>query len=824
MFYGGAAGGAKSSALLMAALEFVDVKGYAAVLLRRTYADLSKPGALMDRAHQWLRGTSAKWNEQKKQWTFPSGATLTFGYLENENDKYQYQGAEYQFCVARDTPILMADGSYQPIWTIKVGDEVQTLIGARRVSRVTCAGRKSVTEVVTDKGARIKVSSLHPMLTASGWASPQVLRTTQFHASDSTREALERLHSKSRKPVLCLPSGLPLTAERGLRSQVKNLRLDYDASLRGGRTDFLKFGDARPELLRPEPLIVPVVLLEQAIPSGEQDFVAASLLHALARARYGNAYTLDSRFCYRTERGSGGEPSQSALVIDLTRTPSQDGVAESSPAYSSADDQAHIQAHNQTAQCRYNHPYTNAVVDSTEAVRPAFVCMTPKGEAEVWDLTVDDASHYVTYGGIISQNCGFDELTQFTETAYTYLFSRLRRLAGVDIPLRMRSASNPGGIGARWVHHRFVPEKFTPHDAEGNEVWWKEGFDLDGNATRRAFIPARLDDNPYLDRQAYAASLNELDPVTREQLLKGDWRIVDRGDIYPMWDERQHVIPWSAFNAFYRSNGIPEHWQHAVFMDVGTTEGHPNVTSWFATAPENAPLSGSVFLHRGQCVYDWTVRQIAEHINTVARTEKNRTNVWRMSHEGNSERIAYNREFGIPFAAWKADRNRGIAQVRNYLEIQHRSQPHPFNDVDGRPALYLIVDDDQADYPRNDRGLARWREEFPAYHYKQLRSGETAVEVVPHPLFNDAMDTVRAAGAEYFAPIVPLTRNERVERQLEKVYKGRTYNDILALPPDVRDGAIHAYQDRQAELIRADKSATVVNSISRWKKRKSGTW
>src|SRR5437868_4850032 len=73
VFYGGAAGGGKSSALLMAALEYVHVKGYSALLLRRTYTDLSKPGALMDRASEWLRKTGAKWNEQKKQWRFPSG-------------------------------------------------------------------------------------------------------------------------------------------------------------------------------------------------------------------------------------------------------------------------------------------------------------------------------------------------------------------------------------------------------------------------------------------------------------------------------------------------------------------------------------------------------------------------------------------------------------------------------------------------------------------------------------------------------------------------------------------------------------------------------
>lgn len=95
--YGGAAGGGKSSALLMAALQHIHVPGYAALILRRTYADLSLPGAIMDRAHDWLRGTGAVWNERDKRWTFPSGASLSFGYLETDKDKYRYQGAELQF-------------------------------------------------------------------------------------------------------------------------------------------------------------------------------------------------------------------------------------------------------------------------------------------------------------------------------------------------------------------------------------------------------------------------------------------------------------------------------------------------------------------------------------------------------------------------------------------------------------------------------------------------------------------------------------------------------------------------------------------------------
>jgi hypothetical protein len=95
--YGGAAGGGKSDALLMAALQYVDVPEYAAILFRRQYSDLALPGALMSRAHEWLAPTDAQWNDIEKTWTFPSGATLTFGYLKTDKDKYRYQSAEFQF-------------------------------------------------------------------------------------------------------------------------------------------------------------------------------------------------------------------------------------------------------------------------------------------------------------------------------------------------------------------------------------------------------------------------------------------------------------------------------------------------------------------------------------------------------------------------------------------------------------------------------------------------------------------------------------------------------------------------------------------------------
>ena len=96
-FYGGAAGGGKTEALLQLALRYHKEPRYEGLLLRRTFPDLEK--SLIPRSKRTFKAadSGAEYNETKKRWQFSSGAKVYFGYLERDDDVEQYQSAEFQF-------------------------------------------------------------------------------------------------------------------------------------------------------------------------------------------------------------------------------------------------------------------------------------------------------------------------------------------------------------------------------------------------------------------------------------------------------------------------------------------------------------------------------------------------------------------------------------------------------------------------------------------------------------------------------------------------------------------------------------------------------
>jgi len=95
--FGGAAGPGKTKALLWEAIRQAHrVSGSDSLLLRRTYPELES-SLLAYFRRDVPRTLYRSYNEAKHVVTWQNGSTTRFGYCRNENDVYQYQGAEFLF-------------------------------------------------------------------------------------------------------------------------------------------------------------------------------------------------------------------------------------------------------------------------------------------------------------------------------------------------------------------------------------------------------------------------------------------------------------------------------------------------------------------------------------------------------------------------------------------------------------------------------------------------------------------------------------------------------------------------------------------------------
>lgn len=114
--YGGAAGGGKTDAALMAASQYFCVPGYNGVIFRQTYGQLAQDGGLIERSHEWWNGIGT-YHAGAHRWTFPSGASLTFAALQYEKDKHKHQGAEYHFVYFDELTNFPTDAAYRYLFS-----------------------------------------------------------------------------------------------------------------------------------------------------------------------------------------------------------------------------------------------------------------------------------------------------------------------------------------------------------------------------------------------------------------------------------------------------------------------------------------------------------------------------------------------------------------------------------------------------------------------------------------------------------------------------------------------------------------------------------
>jgi phage terminase large subunit len=190
----------------------------------------------------------------------------------------------------------------------------------------------------------------------------------------------------------------------------------------------------------------------------------------------------------------------------------------------------------------------------------------PSGASLEFGYLDRDADVY-RYQGQSYTWIGIDELTQYpTEFPLQYLQSRLRTTNN-DIQCYIRCTANPGGVGGNWVKKRYL-DPAPPN----------ESFTGQDKITRK-FIPARLEDNPYLSEDGkYEQMLQSLPAVQRKQLLEGNWD-VSEGAAFTEFDYDNHVVePFE----------LPRHWVRVKGIDYGYAA--ESAVVWAAVDPSDETL------------------------------------------------------------------------------------------------------------------------------------------------------------------------------------------------------------------------------------------
>lgn len=143
----------------------------------------------------------------------------------------------------------------------------------------------------------------------------------------------------------------------------------------------------------------------------------------------------------------------------------------------------------------------------------------------------DDVTDYqgAEYGVI-----GWEEITEFMQSQYEFLLTRLRAPADGIRPHSV-ATTNPGGTGHTWVKKRWIKPDPKADDFPGESpvpfrAWRPKSTALRPEPMTRAFVPATLEDNPKLlerDPEYLHRIQGMSNRGLRLALEKGDWDAID---------------------------------------------------------------------------------------------------------------------------------------------------------------------------------------------------------------------------------------------------------------------------------------------------------
>lgn len=245
----------------------------------------------------------------------------------------------------------------------------------------------------------------------------------------------------------------------------------------------------------------------------------------------------------------------------------------------------------------------------------------------------------------------FDELTHFTEFMYTYMISRCR--GANPYPKKMKSSTNPGGVGHSWVKSRFIDI------GEPNKIHECQLLPDNPKTSTRVFIPSLVEDNKFMLEYdpGYIDRLDALPEKERKALKFGNWDIHD-GMFFPEFDRRIHVI--EPFN-------IPEHWDRYIAMDYGL--------DMFAVLFIAVDTKGKAYvyneIHKSNLIVSearQTLKSIMRHYNYKAIYAP--PDLWNRNRDTGKSTAELFYEGGIVLTKASNNREAGWLNVKEWLKVR----------------------------------------------------------------------------------------------------------------------------------------------------------